>query len=99
MKEIEFRKKIDRKLEVLTDRLENLTKIVAISSRFETFFKGKTKGEQIKILSDLGLSRELVALMVGTTTDSVYSTLSHIKSKKKRKSMSSQKQEEESKDE
>ena len=91
MKETEFRKKIDKKLEVLTDKLENLTKIVAISTRFETFFKGKTKTEQIKTLSDLGLSRELVALMVGTTVESVYSTLSQIKSEKRSKSASPEK--------
>lgn len=81
MDDKEFRTKVIEKLDLLTEAVKELTKLIAISSSVDTELKDKKKGEKIKILSDLGLSRETVAFIVGSTTDSVYSTLSQIRRK------------------
>ena len=72
-----------QKLDNLNKKLETLIKLVAITSSMETTLKKKSQKEKIKILSDLGLSRNLIALLVGTTPPTVSVTLSKIKKKKK----------------
>jgi len=81
MDEKEFRMKVVEKLDVLTETVKELIKLIAISSSVEKELIDKKKGEKIKILSELGLSRENVALIVGTTPESVSSTMSQIRRK------------------
>ena len=62
------------------EKLDTLIKLVAVSSHAEMILKGKSQKEQIKILSDLGLSRSIIALVVGTTPEVVSVRLSEMKS-------------------
>jgi len=78
----EYTKKLIQKLDNLDNKLDILIKLVAITSSMETM-KKKPQKEQIKTLSDLGLSRSLIALLVGTTPLTVSVTLSQMKKKKK----------------
>lgn len=78
----ELEKELIQKLDALNKKLDTLIKVVAVSSRTEIILKGKKQKEQIKILSGLGLSRNLIALMVGTTPLTVSVTLSKMKKKK-----------------
>lgn len=84
MNEEEFREQSIRKLDELGKKIDALIQVVAITSRKEVMLKGKSKADQIKILSDLGLPRTVVAWIVGTTPDSVSSTMSQIRSKEKK---------------
>ena len=84
MKEDDFRKQLIKKLEELSTKMDALIQVVAITSRKEIIEKGKTKTDQIVILSDLGLSRKIIALIVGTTPESVSARLSQLKAKKKK---------------
>ena len=84
MNEEEFREQSIRKLDELGKKIDALTQVVVITSRKESMLKGKSKADQIKLLSDLGLHRTVVAWIVGTTPDSVSSTMSQIRSKEKR---------------
>jgi len=81
MKEPDFKELIE-KLSELSRKIDVLIQVVAVTSRKETI-EEKTKKEQIKILSDLGLSRNLIALIVGTTPETVSVRLSEGKAKKK----------------
>lgn len=83
MDDEEFRTKVVEKLDVLTESVKELAKLFVISPSLEKELANKKKGEQIKILSDLGFSRETIAFIVGSTPDSVSSTLSQIKRKEK----------------
>jgi len=84
MKEDDFRKQLIKKLEELSTKMDALIQVVAITSRKEIIEKGKTKTDQIVILSDLRLSRKIIALIVGTTPESVSARLSQLKAKKKK---------------
>lgn len=84
MKETEFKKELIKKLDELSAKVDALIHVVAITSRKEATLKGKTKTDQIKKLSDLGLSRNVIASIVGTTPETVSVTLSQLKAKKKR---------------
>ena len=84
MNEDEFRKQMIKKLEELGTKIDALIQVVAITSRKEIIAKGKTKTDQIVILSDLGLSRKIIALIVGTTPEAVSSRLSQLKAEKKK---------------
>ncbi len=84
MNEDEFRKQMIKKLEELGTKIDALIQVVAITSREETVLKGKTKTDKIRRLSDLGLSRNLIALIVGTTPGSVSAGLSQLKAKGKK---------------
>lgn len=84
MNEEEFREKSIRKLDELGKKIDALTQVVVITSRKESMLKGKSKADQIKLLSDLGLHRTVVAWIVGTTPESVRVTLSQIRSKEKK---------------
>jgi len=84
MNEEEFREQSIRKLDELGKKIDVLIQVVAITSRKESMLKGKSKADQIKLLSDLGFPRTIVAWIVGTTPDSVSSTMSQIRSKEKK---------------
>jgi len=71
-----------KKLDVLAEKIDVLTKLTAIGMQRETIFKGKKQKEQIKILAKMRIPRNLIALMVGTTPQTVSVTLSRMKSKK-----------------
>lgn len=72
----EFKKEILEKLDVLT-------KLVAVSANAQTLLAGKSQKDQIKVLADLGLSRNIIALIVGTTPETVSVRMSEMKSKQK----------------
>jgi len=74
----EFRKEV-------VEKLDTLIKLVAVSSHAETILKGKSQKEQIRSLFDLGLSRSIIALVVGTTPEVVSVRLSEMKSEIKPK--------------
>lgn len=95
MNEDEFRKQLIKKINELGTKIDTLTEVVAITSRKESIFKGKTKTDQIVLLSDLDLPRTVVAWIVGTTPEAVSVRLSQIRSKEK----ASKKQETEAKKE
>ena len=82
MNKPDYTKKLIQKLDQLDKKLDTLIKLVAISSSMETM-KKKSQKEQIKILSSFGLSRTLIALLVGTTPLTVSVTLSQMKKIKK----------------
>lgn len=80
----DIQKQTLKKLDVLAKKIDLLTKVVAVSSHTRTAFKDKTKREQIKILSELELSRGIIALMVGTTPEYVSVTLSQMRAEEKK---------------
>ena len=84
MNEDEYREQSIKKLDELSKKIDALTQVVAITFRKESMLKGKSKADQIKLLSDIGLPRTIVAWIVGTTPDSVSSTMSQIRSKEKK---------------
>lgn len=84
MNEEEFREQSIRKLDELGKKIDALIQVVAITSRKESMLEGKSKTDQIKLLSELGLHRTIVALIVGTTPHAVSSRLSETKAEKKK---------------
>jgi CRP-like cAMP-binding protein len=72
----EFRKEILEKLDVLT-------KLVAVTANAQTLLGGRSQKDQVKVLADLGLSRNIIALVVRTTPETVSVRLSEMKSKQK----------------
>lgn len=82
VKDDEFKKLLIKKLDELGTKIDALIQVVAITSRKEGMLKGKTKANQIELLSGLGLPRTVIAWIVGTTPPSVSVTLSTIKKKK-----------------
>lgn len=75
-------KELLRKLDVLGEKIDTLTKVTAISMQKETIFKNKKQKDQIKVLNKLELPRNIIALIVGTTPETVSVTLSKMKPKK-----------------
>jgi len=63
------------------EKLDTLVKLVAVNTNAQALLGGKSQKDQIKILSDLGLSRNIIALIVGTTPETVSVRLSEMKSK------------------
>ena len=90
MNEDEFREQSIRKLDELGKKIDALIQVVAITSRKESMLKGKSKTDQMKLLSDLGLPRTVVAWIVGTTPDSVSSTMSQMRRKERTKKKESE---------
>jgi hypothetical protein len=84
MNEDKFRKQLIRKMDELGTKIDALIHVVAITSRKESTLKGKTKTDQIMLLSDLGLPRTVVAWIVGSTPEAVSARLSQIRSKTKK---------------
>jgi 3-polyprenyl-4-hydroxybenzoate decarboxylase len=85
MKDTEFEKKIIERLDELSAKMDILVQVVAISPKIETILKDKTKTQQIEILSNLRLSNDAIALIVGTNPETVGVRISEMKKKKKKK--------------
>ena len=84
VKDDEFKKLLIGKLDELSTKIDALVHVLAITTQSEKILKGKTKAGQIKLLSDLGLSRTVIAWIVGTTPETVRVRLSEMKSKAKK---------------
>lgn len=84
MNEDEFREQTIKKLDELGKKIDALIQVIVITSRKESMLKGKSKADQIKLLSDLDLHRTVVAWIVGTTPESVSATMSQTRSKAKK---------------
>lgn len=84
MNENEFKRQLIKKLDELGTKIDALIQVVAIASRKDNIAKGKTKTDQIVILSDLGIARKTIALIVGTTPEAVSARLSQLKARKKK---------------
>ena len=77
--------KLEKLLEELNTNIEILTKVTALSFRKDTIFKGKeTKQEQIEALEELKLPDRVIALIIGSTAESIQ-TLRSLKKSKARK--------------
>jgi len=73
-------KELTKQLKALNANIDVLSKITAVNIGKEEIFKGKeTKEEKIEILDKIGLPRTLIAIIIGSTPESV----SVIKSMKK----------------
>lgn len=74
--------KLTKLLEDLNTNIEILSKITALTFRKDSLFQGKeTKQEQIKVLEDLKLPDNVIALIIGSTVESVQSLRSQRKAK------------------
>jgi len=80
----------------ILEKLDALTKLVAVTANAQTLLGGKSQKDQIKVLADLRLSRNIIALVVGTTPEAVSVRLSEMKSKQKAEKKSILSPEEES---
>ena len=89
-------KKLLKKLDILAEKVDVLTKVAAISIQGEKLFEGKMQKERIEILAKRKLPRDIIALIVGTTPESVSVTLSQMKPQKKKAKPKSQSEQEES---
>lgn len=83
MNDDEFKGELIDKLDELGTKIDALIQVVAITSRKESILKGKKKTDQIKLLSDLGLHRTIVAWLTGSTPGAVSVRLSQIRKKEK----------------
>ena len=81
----ESNKKLEKLLEDLNTNIEILSKVTALTFRKDSIFKGKeTKQEQIEVLEDLKLPDNVIALIIGSTTESVQASRSQRKAKTKK---------------
>ena len=77
-------KTLQRLLEDLNTNIEILSKVIALTFRRDSLFKGKeTKQEQIEALEDSKLPDNIIAL-TGSTTESVQALRSMRKAKTKK---------------
>lgn len=87
----EFNKEFLRKIEILSEKIDVLSKVMAFNfclpenSTERIEFKKKTKTEQIRELSKYKLPRDIIAIMVSTTPLTVSARLSEMKKKKSKK--------------
>jgi hypothetical protein len=78
-------KKLERLLEDLNSNIEILSKVTALTFRKDSLFKGKeTKQEQVEALEDLKLPDNIIALIIGSTPESVKVLRSMNKAKTKK---------------
>ena len=78
-------KELIRVLKDLNENMDFLTKVVALSIRKESLFSGEeTKQQQIEALEPLNLPDRIVAIITGSTPDSVKSLRSQMKKKLKK---------------
>lgn len=78
-------KKLEKLLEDLNTNIEILSKVTALTFRKDPIFQGKeTKQEQIEVLEDLKLPDNVIALIIGSTIDSVQASRSQRKAKAKK---------------
>jgi hypothetical protein len=76
-------KELTKQLKALNANIDILNKVTAVNIGKDEIFKGKeTKEDTIEALDKIGLPRTLIAIMVGSTPESV----SALKSMKKPKS-------------
>lgn len=76
--------KLLKKLEVLAKKIDILATVTAsLANQHQKVLEGKTQTEQIRILSKRKLPKEAIALIVGTTLETVSVRLSEMKPKKK----------------
>lgn len=80
--ELKELRNITKELNELNAKIETLTQVVVITSQKEKMLKGKTKTEQIEFLSSFGLARKVIALVVGTTPETVSVRISEMKKKR-----------------
>jgi hypothetical protein len=87
-------------LEKINANIDILSKITVLTLRKEALFKGKdTKQEQIEVLEDLKLPDNVIALVIGSTVDSIQVLRSQRKAKvKNTQKIEPAKKEEEKKD-
>jgi CRP-like cAMP-binding protein len=84
-----------RKLDVLAQKTDILAIVTAnLANQHQKALEGKTQTEQIQILSKRKLPKEAIALIVGTTLETVSVRMSEMRSKKKREKTSKEKEEE-----
>lgn len=78
-------KELIKQLKVLNENIDLLTKVTAINVGKETIFEGKEeKEDKIEALGRLGLPDKIIALLIGSTPDSVKSLRSKKKAKLKK---------------
>lgn len=83
-------KKLAIQIKKLSDNVETLTKVTAITIGKEEIFKGKKeKNEKIQVLTGYDLSDNIIALIVGSSPDSVRSLRHQAKGVTKTKNESS----------
>ncbi len=70
----------DKSQDQILEKLDLIARLLAISISQQNLLQDKNQGEQIGILSDLGLPGNIVALVVGTTPEIVSVRLSQMKS-------------------
>ena len=82
-------KDLIKQIRLLNENIEVLTKVTALTLRKETLFKGtETKEEQIEKLEELQLPDRVIAIVIGSTPESVQSLRYQRKTKLKKKSNS-----------
>jgi hypothetical protein len=76
-----------KKLDALAQKIDVLSIVTAnLGVQHQKVLEGKSQTEQIQILSKRKLPKEAIALIVGTTAETVSARLSEMKSKKKKES-------------
>lgn len=82
-----------KKLDVLAEKIDTLAIVTAnLANQHQKALEGKTQTEQIQILSKRKLPKEAIALIVGTTVETVSVRLSEMKSKAKKEKVSQEKE-------
>jgi hypothetical protein len=85
-------------LEKLNDKVDILSKVTVLTLRKDALFKGKdTKQEQIEVLEDLKLPDDVIALVIGSTVESIRALRSQRKAKVKNTKKIEQEKNEETK--
>ena len=77
-----------RKLDILAEKLDALTMILAAkpnSEQVNNLLKEKSQKEQIRILREFGFPPREMALMIGTTLNNLRKTISEMESEKEEK--------------
>jgi len=78
-------KDLINQLKVLNENIDLLTKVTAISVGKETIFKGKKEmGDKVDALDGFDLPDRIIAMLVGSTPDSVKSLRSRKKTRMKK---------------
>jgi len=84
-----------KKLGVLAEKIDILAIVTAnLANQHQKALEGKTQTEQIQILSKRKLPKEAIALIVGTTVETVSVRLSEMKSRKKKEKAPQEKRDE-----
>ena len=82
----EERKELTKQLKALNLNIDILNKVTAVNIGKEEIFSGKqTKEEKIEAVDKIGLPRNLIAIMVGSTPESVSAINSMKKPKSKKR--------------